>query len=212
MKWRSLPERFGSWWRAAQLHIRWSKAGVWERAFAHLRDVGRPDLAEVFLDGTSVRAHQKAAGCKGGMKRHRLGRSRGGYGTKAVAACDARGLALSFALLCGQASEPKAAPDLLDAVCAMGAPGRVVCDRAYSARDRRGRIEAAGTEPCVPANKTHPPVPYDATAYKRRRHVENLWARLKENRALAMRYEKTATSYVGNLLLAASLDWLSNGP
>lgn len=61
----------------------------------------------------------------------------------------------------------------------------------------------------MPANKTHPPVPYDATAYKRRRHVENLWARLKENRALAMRYEKTATSYVGNLLLAASLDWLS---
>ena len=65
-KWRSLPSRFGPWWRAAQLHIRWSRLGVWARAFAHLRDAGSPELGEVFLDGTSIRAHQKAAGAKGG--------------------------------------------------------------------------------------------------------------------------------------------------
>lgn len=67
-KWRSLPERFGPWWRAAQLHIRWSKAGVWERAFEVLRDDGAgPDLEEVFMDGSSIRAHQKAAGGRGGL-------------------------------------------------------------------------------------------------------------------------------------------------
>ena len=65
-KWRALPERFGPWWRAAQLHIRWSKAGVWARAFEHLRNAGGPDLGEVFLDGTSIRAHRVAAGAKGG--------------------------------------------------------------------------------------------------------------------------------------------------
>jgi len=65
-KWRSLPERFGPWWRAAQLHIRWSKAGVWQRAFEHIRDSGGPALEEVFLDGSSLRAHHKAAGAKGG--------------------------------------------------------------------------------------------------------------------------------------------------
>ena len=65
-RWRSLPSRFGPWWRAAQLHIRWSKAGVWERAFAHLRDRGGPALDETFLDGSSLRAHHKAAGAKGG--------------------------------------------------------------------------------------------------------------------------------------------------
>ncbi len=68
-KWRAVPAELGPWWKAAQLHIRWSRLGVWERAFAHLRDAGRPELGEVFLDGTSVRAHQKAAGAKGG--RHR---------------------------------------------------------------------------------------------------------------------------------------------
>jgi transposase len=68
-KWRAVPPEFGPWWKAAQLHIRWSRAGVWERAFALLRGAGRPDLGEVFLDGTSIRAHQKAAGAKGGRAR-----------------------------------------------------------------------------------------------------------------------------------------------
>ena len=65
-KWRSLPSEFGPWWKAAQLHIRWSRRGIWGAAFEQLRAAGRADLGEVFLDGTSVRAHQKAAGAKGG--------------------------------------------------------------------------------------------------------------------------------------------------
>jgi transposase len=65
-EWRAAPAGPGPWWKAAQLHIRWSRAGVWARAFERLREAGRPDLGEVFLDGASVRAHQKAAGGKGG--------------------------------------------------------------------------------------------------------------------------------------------------
>lgn len=65
-KWRSIPPELGPWWKAAQLHIRWSRMGIWERAFEVLRDAGRPELGEVFLDGTSVRAQHKAAGAKGG--------------------------------------------------------------------------------------------------------------------------------------------------
>ncbi len=64
--WRAVPAEFGPWWRAAQLHKRWSRSGVWERAFEHLRDTGRADLAAVMLDGTVVRAHPKAAGAKKG--------------------------------------------------------------------------------------------------------------------------------------------------
>ena len=71
-KWRAVPSELGPWWRAAQLHIRWSRAGVWERAFAVLRDAGQPELGEVFLDGTNMRAHHKAAGAKGGSRRRPL--------------------------------------------------------------------------------------------------------------------------------------------
>lgn len=65
-KWRAVPPELGPWHRAANLHHRWSHLGVWERVFEHLRDRGHADLAEVMLDGTSVRAHAKAAGAKGG--------------------------------------------------------------------------------------------------------------------------------------------------
>ena len=60
-KWRALPDEFGPWWMAAQTFIRWSRLGVWERllAMAQARGV---ELGMTFLDGTSIRAHQKAAG------------------------------------------------------------------------------------------------------------------------------------------------------
>jgi transposase len=62
---RAMPPEYGPWWRPpARLHVRWSKAGVRARLFARLRDAGRPELAEVFLDGTVARAHQKAAGAR----------------------------------------------------------------------------------------------------------------------------------------------------
>jgi len=74
-KWRAVPPALGPWWKAAQLHIRRSRMGIWARAFELLRDSGRPELGEVFLDGTSVRARQKAAGAKGGRARRRSARS-----------------------------------------------------------------------------------------------------------------------------------------
>jgi len=61
-----VPVELGRGWKAAQLHIRWSRQGIWQRAFEWLRDQGRPELGEVFLDGTAVRAHHKAAAAKGG--------------------------------------------------------------------------------------------------------------------------------------------------
>ena len=44
--------------------------------------------------------------------------------------------------------------------------------------------------------------------YANRNHVERLWARLKEWRAIATRYEKTASSFMGILCLAAAIDWI----
>ena len=60
-KWRSIPEELGPWWRAAQIFIRWSRAGVWERLLSVVQERG-VQLGMVFLDGTNVRAHRSAAG------------------------------------------------------------------------------------------------------------------------------------------------------
>ena len=46
---------------AAQTFIRWSRLGVWERLLTMVQEQG-VQLGMTFLDGTSIRAHQKAAG------------------------------------------------------------------------------------------------------------------------------------------------------
>jgi hypothetical protein len=51
---------------AAQTFIRWARLGAWERLHRLARERQRPELGLVFLDGTVIRAHQKAAGAKGG--------------------------------------------------------------------------------------------------------------------------------------------------
>jgi transposase len=69
--WRDLPERFGSWRTVYSRFRRWQQAGVWERALATLQAeadaTGDLDWARHFLDGTTVRAHQHAAGAKKGV-------------------------------------------------------------------------------------------------------------------------------------------------
>ena len=69
-KWRAIPAELGPWWMAAQTFIRWARLGVWDRllGLAQARGV---ELGMVFLDGTSIRAHAKAAGAakKGDLER-----------------------------------------------------------------------------------------------------------------------------------------------
>ena len=60
-KWRAVPNDLGPWWMAAQCFIRWSRLNVWERLLTLVQEQG-VQLGMTFLDGTSIRAHQKAAG------------------------------------------------------------------------------------------------------------------------------------------------------
>ena len=68
-KWRSVPAELGPWSRAAQTFIRWARLGVWERLLGLSQEKG-VQLGMTLLDGTSIRAHQKAAGArrKGALK------------------------------------------------------------------------------------------------------------------------------------------------
>jgi transposase len=60
-KWRAIPAELGPWSRAAQTFIRWARLGVWARLLLLAQERG-VQLGMTFLDGTSLRAHQKAAG------------------------------------------------------------------------------------------------------------------------------------------------------
>ena len=119
---------------------------------------------------------------------------------------DGTGHAVAFALAPGQAHELPLSLGLLDRL--PGTPLWVVGDRGLASHAFRERVWAMGARPAIPAKRNEAPVACPAWIYANRRLVENLWARLKEWRAVATRYEKTARSFLGVLCLAAAMDWL----
>jgi transposase len=85
-KWRSIPADLGPWWMAAQTFNRWSHLGVWERLLEVAQE-GGVELGMAFLDGTTIRAHQKAAGAarKGGRRQSGTSGKRSGARAAATA-------------------------------------------------------------------------------------------------------------------------------
>jgi putative transposase len=69
--WRDLPVEFGNWNSTFKRFRRWAKSGVWSRILEIL--IEDPDLEHLIIDATIVRAHQHAAGGKGGFKIRRSG-------------------------------------------------------------------------------------------------------------------------------------------
>ena len=119
---------------------------------------------------------------------------------------DGRGRAVAFALAPGQAHELPLAPGLLDRLPRV--PLWVVGDRGYSADAFRELIWSSGARPAIPTRSNEAAVACPDYIYNNRNLVERLWGRLKEWRAVATRYEKTAASFLGVLCLAATADWL----
>jgi len=162
-KWRSIPPELGPWWLAAQLFIRWAKQGVWKRLLEWAQErMGDVALGMVFLDGTSIRSHQKAGGAQKGVnslerdRREALGRSRGGYGTKACVIADSRGRAVAFTLAPGQAYELPLAAGLLG--CLPDGPGWMVGNRSYASDRFRDLIWTMPARPAIPPQRTDAPV------------------------------------------------------
>jgi transposase len=212
-KWRSIPSELGPWWQAAQTFLRWSRLGVWERLLLLVQARCGLALGMVFLDGTVVRAHHKAAGARkegrtaeASAEAQALGRSRGGYGTKGHVLADAGGRAISFLLTPGQDAELPQAGKLLAFL--PGTSVWTVADRAYSCHDLRMAIRDLGSKPVIPTRRNEAKVVCPDWIYVNRERVERLWGRLKEWRAVATRYEKTAGSYLDVLNLAAVFDWI----
>jgi transposase len=135
-----------------------------------------------------------------------LGRSRGGIGTKIVGVCDAAGRLVDFVVTPGQAHE--LAPSLLLLKRLPKAPRWALADMACDAKAFRLAVTEMGATPVVSSRKSaKQPQPCPAFIYRHRNLIERCWARLKERRAIATRYDKTATSYAAGIAIAATLDW-----
>jgi transposase len=138
-----------------------------------------------------------------------LGRSRGGLGTKIVGVCDAAGRLLDFVLVAGQAHE--LAPSLTLLRRLPEAPSWALADMACDAKEFRAEARAMGAIPVVPSRRNaKEPQPCPAYIYRHRNLIERCWSRLKERRAVATRYDKTAACYAAGIAIAVSLDWIKS--
>ena len=96
---------------------------------------------------------------------------------------DARGRAIGFALAPGQAYELPLAPLLLTLLTTI--PLWIVADRGYGSHAFHELIWSLGARPAIPAKRNGMPVACPPWIYHNRSRIENLWARLKEWRAVA---------------------------
>jgi transposase len=96
-------------------------------------------------------------------------------------------------------------------------PERVVADKGYSARGIRAYLRRRGIACTIPERvdqiagrrrRGEPVCRLDRTVYRRRNVVERCFSRLKQNKALATRYDKHALHYKAMVTIACLRLWL----
>jgi len=140
------------------------------------------------------------------LDKQAIGRRRGGLSTKIHATVDALGNPTGFHLAPVQSHDLEGAD-----VLPKDTPGQtVIADKAYDAQARLVQpLLDKGKGVVIPSRCTNKqPREKDRHLYKERNLVEKFFARLKQYRAIATRYDKTARNFLGSMCLAASVVWL----
>ena len=126
--------------------------------------------------------------------------------TKIHATVDALGNPTGVHLTPGQAHDLEGSDELLpgiEAECVIG-------DKAYDAQARviEPLSKAGKTSVIPPRSSRKDQRDYDHHSYKARHLIESFFAKLKQYRAIATRYDKTARNFLGAIHLAAAVIWL----
>jgi transposase len=120
---------------------------------------------------------------------------------------DALGNPIAFFLTPGQAHDLEGADALLPRMRA----DTLLADKAFDADERViNPLLAAGKTPVIPpkSNRKLPRI-FDKELYKARHLMENFYCKLKQYRAIATRYDKTARNFLAAIQLAAAVIWLN---
>jgi len=120
---------------------------------------------------------------------------------------DALGNPTSFALTPGHSHDLDGADQLLPDLQA----DIVIADKGYDADKRVIELLIKREKlPVIPPRLCRKePRKYDQDLYKARHLIENFFAKLKQYRAIATRYDKLAKTFLSAVYLAASVIWLN---
>lgn len=122
--------------------------------------------------------------------------------TKILALTDALGNLVRFVLLPGHRFDTVGVPPLIDGIDF----GALVADKAFDSNAIIADLNERGAKVVI---SQHPrrakPLPIDAEMYKWRHLIENFFCKLKEFKRIAMRADKTDTSFTAIIHLAAAV-------
>ncbi|MDR1072357.1 MAG: transposase [Treponema sp.] len=99
----------------------------------------------------------------------------------------------------GEVNDVTAAPELSEetAGCA------VIADRGYDSDVFRRKLEGNNNVPVIPGRRNRKKeIEYDKEKYKKRGLIERIFGKLKENRRLTVRYEKSDINFLGFIVIA----------
>ena len=144
---------------------------------------------------------------KSDAAREALGRSRGGLTTKVHVAVDALGNPVHIHLSPGQEADCTHFPRIIE-----GLPDEVeaiVADKGYDTNTVVGLVEQREAEVVIPAKKNRTEGrEIDENLYEDRNKVERFFGKIKQNRAVATRFDKKAACFLAVIHLAAIMVWL----
>lgn len=122
--------------------------------------------------------------------------------TKIVALADALGNLVRFVLLAGQRNDIVGVTPLIEDVSFEALLG----DKAFDADWLRNELATRGASAVIPPRRHRiRTIEYDEVMYTWRHLIENYFAKIKEFRGIATRYDKTDTSFRANINLAAAM-------
>jgi transposase len=136
-----------------------------------------------------------------------IGRTKGGLNSKLHVLADAKGRPIQMFLSAGQTSDYIGARALLPSI-----PKATILlgDRGYDADWFRNALIEMGISPCIPSRAGRKvPIQHDADLYRLRHKIENMFARLKDWRRIATRYDRCPILFLSACALAATvIYWL----
>lgn len=204
-----MHERYGKWTSVYVRFRRWAEQGVWDTLLQTLVDLGLTDDWQHMIDGATVRGHVSAAGEKRGTCGQALRRLRGGFTSKVHPRCDNQGLPVGFILTGGEASDYGAVDDLM--ALPLPWPKALLADKGYDGDRLRENLLMRGILPIIPRRSNRKaPVHPDYRRYRDRNRIERMFGKLKQQRRIATRHDKTVLSFESFLNLAAAWLWLNS--
>jgi transposase len=176
---------------------RGSKRGLWLKVLAVLQEEEGIVINEVIIDSTTMKVHRHGGGQKRGNRRK--GRAVGGISGKFHAVVTVDGNLVEGMLSGGQVHDVRVAEELSEDIVGCVMTG----DRGYDSDKFRRALEGNNNKVVIPGRRNRKKeIEYDREEYKKRGEIERVFGKIKENRRLVVRYEKSDINFLGFIFIA----------